>query len=200
MCRYSQSLLLRRGEADSNKAVPGPPDRGATPRECRGAPSRHEIGGAPAVPSQNRPTNRGHRHTECDRRAGERPGSWPARRLAGVCGRTGTAPAGTSSGSSTITTGIGSLIQPGRTVPYFCPCFSTTKLATRRVTGQRPTKMPQRIADDVGSNDVGKPPFCALPGHWSFSRRRVLGTKFYSGMMDKSMEADWPVRIVTMPI
>ena len=71
--------------------------------------------------------------------------------------------------------------RPGRTVPYLCTCFSTTKLATRRVTGQRPTKMPQRIADDVGSNDGGKAPFCALPGHRSLPPRRALGAKFYAG-------------------
>ncbi len=37
---------------------------------------------------------------------------------------------------------IAALIELG----YFCTCFSTTKLATRRVTGQRPTKMPHRSA------------------------------------------------------
>ena len=36
--------------------------------------------------------------------------------------------------------------QPGRTVGYFGICFSTIKLATRRVTGQRPTKIPHRSA------------------------------------------------------
>ncbi len=75
-----------------------------------------------------------------------------------------------------------------------------TGLPPQPVPAKDLQKMPQRIADDVGSNDGGKAPFCALPGHKSFSRRRALGAKFYSGMMEKSMEADWPVRIVTMPI
>ncbi len=42
-----------------------PPGGGATPRECRGVPSLHEIGSATAVPSQIRPTNRGDCHAQC---------------------------------------------------------------------------------------------------------------------------------------
>ncbi len=46
--------------------APVPPERGAKPRECRGVPSRHENGGATAVQSPNRPTNRGDRHATCE--------------------------------------------------------------------------------------------------------------------------------------
>jgi len=46
----------------SDSEASGPPGRGAKPCECRGVPSHHEIGGAPAVQSQNQPTNPGDRH------------------------------------------------------------------------------------------------------------------------------------------
>ena len=46
--------------------APRPPDSGVTPHECRSVPSLYEIGVATAVPSQNRPTNRGDRHAECE--------------------------------------------------------------------------------------------------------------------------------------
>ncbi len=36
----------------SDSEASGPPDRGATPRECRGVPSHHEMGGATAVQSK----------------------------------------------------------------------------------------------------------------------------------------------------
>ncbi len=52
----------------SDSEASGPPDRGATPRECRGVLSRHEIGGATAVPSQNRPTNGGDCRAMCEPR------------------------------------------------------------------------------------------------------------------------------------
>ena len=42
--------------------APKPPDTRGMSRECRGVPSLHEIGGAPAVRSQNQPTNPGDRH------------------------------------------------------------------------------------------------------------------------------------------
>ena len=45
---------------------PGPPDSGVTPHERRSVPSLYEIAVATAVPSQNRPTNRGDRHAECE--------------------------------------------------------------------------------------------------------------------------------------
>ncbi len=68
------------------------------------------------------------------------------RRPAGACRRPGTAPAGTRSGDSVISTGIGSLIQPGRIVLYPCTFFSTIRLNTRRVTGQIATQIPNRSA------------------------------------------------------
>ncbi len=46
--------------------APVPPDRGAKPRECRGVPSLHDNAGATAVQSQNRSTNRSHRHATCE--------------------------------------------------------------------------------------------------------------------------------------
>lgn len=42
--------------------APRPPDTRGMSRECRGVPFLHEIGGTPAVQSQNRPTNPGDRH------------------------------------------------------------------------------------------------------------------------------------------
>ena len=45
-----------------NPEAPRPPDTRGMSRECRAVPSLYEIGGAPAVQSQNQPTNPGDHH------------------------------------------------------------------------------------------------------------------------------------------